>query len=50
MQRLTLFFVTEGLFIYMYFLLFEENRENRISRTGEKTSPTISLLFRKMIA
>ena len=41
--------VTEGLFIYIYFLLFEENHQNRISRAGEKNSPTISLFFRKMI-
>ena len=43
-------FVTEGLFIYIYFLLFEENHQNRISRAGEKISPTISRFFRKMIA
>ena len=43
-------FFTEGLFIFIYFLLFEEYHENRISRAGEKISPTISLLFRKMIA
>ena len=43
-------FVTEGLFIYIYFLLFEENHQNRISRAGEKISPRISLFFRKMIA
>ena len=43
-------FVTEGLFIFIYFLLFEENHENRISRAGEKISPTILLFFRKMIA
>ena len=53
-KRLTLsvasIFVTEGLFIYIYFLLFEENHQNRISRAGEKISPTISLFFRKMIA
>ena len=40
MQRLTLsaalIFVTEGLFMYIYFLLFEENYQNRISRAGEK--------------
>ena len=42
-------FVTEGLFIYIYFQLFEENHQNRISRAGEKISPTISLFFRKMI-
>ena len=28
-------FVTEGFFIYMYFLLFEENHQNRTSRAGE---------------
>ena len=39
--------VTEGLFIYIYFLLSEENHQNRISRAGEKVSPTISLSFRK---
>ena len=53
-KRLTLsaasIFVTEGLFIYIYFLLFEENHQNRISRAEEKISPTISLFFRKMIA
>ena len=40
--------VAEGLFIYIYFLLFEENHQNRISRAGEKISPTISLFFSKM--
>ena len=53
-NRLTLLaasvFVTEGLFIYIYFLLFEENHKNGISRDGEKISPTISLFSRKMIA
>ena len=53
-KRLTLsaasIFVSERLFIYIYFLLFEENHENQISRAGEKISPTISLFFRKMIA
>ena len=53
-KRLTLsaasVFVTEGLFICIYFLLFEENYQNRISRAGEKISPTILLFFRKMIA
>ena len=53
-KRLTLstasIFVTEGLFIYIYFLLSEENYQNRITRAGEKISPTISLFFRKMIA
>ena len=43
-------FVTEGLFVYIYFLLFEENHQNRISRAGEKISTTISLFFRKIIA
>ena len=42
--------VTEGLLIYIYFLVFEENRQNWISRAGEKNSPTISFFFRKMIA
>ena len=41
-------FVAEGLFIYIYFLLFEENHQNRISRAGEKISLTISLFLRKM--
>ena len=35
MQRLSLLaasiFVTEGLFMYIYFLLFEENHQNQIS-------------------
>ena len=43
-------FVSEGSFIFIYFLLFEENQQNRISRAGEKNSPTISLFLRKMIA
>ena len=43
-------FVTEGLFIYIYFLLFEENYQTRISRAGEKISPTISLFFRNVMA
>ena len=38
-----------GLFIYIYFLSFEGNHRNRISRAG-KNSPTISLFLRKMIA
>ena len=53
-KRLTLsaasIFVIEGFFIYIYFLLFEENDENRISKSGEKVSPTILLFFRKMFA
>ena len=53
-KRLTLsaasILVTEGLFICIYFLLFEKNHQNRISRAGEKISPTISLFFREMIA
>ena len=54
-KRLTLLtasiFVTEGFFIYIYFLLFEKkNNQNRISRAGENISPTILLIFRKMIA
>ena len=40
MQKITLstasIFVTEGLFIYIYFLLSEENHQNRISRGGKK--------------
>ena len=43
-----LIFVAEGLFIYIYFLLFEENHQNRISRAGEKISLMISLFCRKM--
>ena len=53
-KRLTLsaasVFVTDGLFIYIYFLLFEENHQNWISRTGGKFSPTILLFLHKMIA
>ena len=54
-KRLTLsaalIFVTEGLFMYIYFLLFEENHQNRINfQSWRKNSPTISLFFRKMIA
>ena len=52
-KRLTLssasVLVAEGLFIYIYFLLFEENHQNWIFRAGEKKSPKISLFFRKMI-
>ena len=39
--------LTEGLLIYIYLLLFEENRQNRISRAGGKIAPTISLFFVK---
>ena len=53
-KRLTLsavlIFVTKGWFIYIYFLSFEENYRDRISRAGKRISPTISLFFRKMIA
>ena len=53
-KRLTLpaasIFVTEDLFMYIYFALFEENHQNRISRAGEKISPTISIFSHKMIA
>ena len=53
-KRLTLsaasIFVTEGFFIYIYFLLFEENHQNRISRAWEQIRPMISLFLRKMIA
>ena len=52
MQRLSLLaasiFVAEGLFISIYFLLFEENHQNPISIAGEKIYPTISLFFCKM--
>ena len=48
-KRLTLstasIFVTDVLFIYIYFLLSEENHQNRISRAGEKIFQTISLFF-----
>ena len=54
MQKKTLsaasIFVSYGLFIYIYFLLFEENHQNWISRAGEKISPTIFLFLRKMNA
>ena len=47
-KRLTLsIFATDGLLIYIYFLLFEENHQNWISRAGEKISPTISLFLRE---
>ena len=42
-------FVSQGLFIYIYFLLFEENHQNRISRAVEKHFSTDSLFFCKMI-
>ena len=38
-------FVTEGLFICIYFLLFEENHQNRISRAGEKNFSNDFALF-----
>ena len=48
-KRLTLstalIFVTEGLFIYIYFLLSEENPQNRISRAGEKNFSNDFALF-----
>ena len=48
-KRLTLsmasIFVAEGLFIYIYFLLFEQNHQNRISGPGEKISPNDFALF-----
>ena len=50
-KRLTLsIFATDGLLIYIYFLLFEENHQIWISRAEEKISPTISLFLREMIA
>ena len=53
-KRLTLsavlIFTTEGWCIYIYFLSFEENNGNRISRAGKRFSPTISLFFSEMIA
>ena len=52
-KRLTLsaalIFVTEGMFIYIYFLLFEENHQNRTFRTGEQISLTISIVFVKWL-
>ena len=43
-------FVTEGLFIYIYFLSFEENHQNRISRAGEKIfSNDFALFFVKWL-
>ena len=51
MQKINPVFVTEDLFIYIYFLFSEENHQNRISKAGEKISPTISLFLRyEMIA
>ena len=50
-KRLTLsaapIFVTEGLFIYIYFLLVEKNLQNWVSRVGDKISPTISCFVLK---
>ena len=46
-KRLTLSvvsnFVSKGLFIYMYLLLFQGNHQNRISRAGEKVSNDFAL-------
>ena len=50
MQKINPVDCFKGLFIYIYFLLSEENHQNRMSRAGEKISPSISLFFRKMIA
>ena len=47
MRTINPIFVTEGFFIFIYFLLFEENHQNQISRAGKKISPTISLYFVK---
>ena len=48
-KRLTLsaasIFVIEGLFIYIYFWLFEENHQNRISRAGGKNFSNDFALF-----
>ena len=48
MQRITLsassVFVTERLFIHIYFLLFEENCQNRVSRARDKISLHISVI------
>ena len=41
--------VTEGSFTYIYFLLFEENHQNRISRDGEKNCSNDFPFFSKMI-
>ena len=53
-KRLTLsaasIFVTQGLFIYIYFLSFEENHENRISRAGEKTLQRFRSFSPKIVA
>ena len=38
-------FVSEGLFIYLHFLLFEENHQNQISRAGEKNFSNDFALF-----
>ena len=40
-----LIFVSKGLFIYIYFLLFEENHQTRISRVGEKNFSNNFALF-----
>ena len=51
MQKLTLsaasIFVTEGLFVYIYFLLLEENHQNRIPRAGEKNLQRFRSFFVK---
>ena len=43
-------FVTEGLFMYIYFLLFEENHQNPISEMEKKILQRFRSFFRKMIA
>ena len=52
-KRLTLsaasIFVTEGLFIYIYFLLFEEIHQNRIFKAGEKIFQRFRSFFVKRL-
>ena len=53
MQKITLsaasIFVTEGLFIYIYFLLFEENHQNRILELEKKFLQRFRSFFCKII-
>ena len=43
-------FVSECLYFHIHFLIFQLNRPNCISRSGEKISPIISLSFSEVTA
>ena len=43
-------FFSEGLFIYIYFLLFEENHQDRISRSEEKILQRLNPIWTGLFA